>query len=541
MHIIRLAALLLPATACLAQDIIRMDQIVESYASANHFMGSVLLARGSDVLFSKGYGFAELEWKIPNSPQARYRIGSITKQFTAACILLLEERGKLNTGDPVKKYMPDAPAAWDRITIFHLLTHTSGIPNFTEFPEYHSIERFPATPEKLVSLFRNKSLEFQPGEKWSYSNSGYVLLGYILEKVTGQSYAQFLQENILTPLGMLDTGYDSNTAIIPRRAYGYTSGPSGPANAGYIDMSVPFAAGGLYSTPPNLLIWEQGLFGGKILSEASLKKMITPDKNDYACGLEVREPNGRKVIEHGGGIEGFNAMLAYYPADKLTVAVLGNLNGSAPGEIALKLAAVAHGEKVELPSERSQITLPRETLALYVGTYQLLGTKMLITLEGDQLMAKLGLQPSLPIYAESETKFFYKVVDAQIDFEKNDQGVVTALVLHQNGRDRKAPRISSTVELPPERKSVTLSPGILKEFVGTYRLAPGVDIAITLESDQLMLQVTGQPKFSLYAETETRFFLKAVDAQIDFVKGSNGVVTSLILHQNGQDHKAERQ
>ena len=352
---------------CLGQDsavrMQRMEELVQSYASSKQFMGAVLVAREQTILFDKGYGFANLEWNIPNSPTTKFRLGSVTKQFTAASILLLEERGKLKVDDPVKKYMADAPAAWDKVTIFNLLTHTSGIPSFTGFSDYASTEAIATTPEKLVARFRDKPLEFQPGEKWNYSNSGYVLLGYLIEKISGQTYDKFVQENIFTPLGMKDSGYDSNSAIVLRRASGYSPSDKGSVNTGYIDMSIPFSAGSLYSTTEDLLRWEQGLFGGKVLSPASLQKMTTPFKHDYACGLGVSDVKGHKLIEHGGGIEGFNTQLSYYPDDKLTVVVLGNLNGSAPGEIAARMAAVVHGEKVVLPSERKEITVPAKILA----------------------------------------------------------------------------------------------------------------------------------------------------------------------------------
>ncbi len=188
----RILITLLLAGACLAQDVARMEQVIQSYVSGKRFMGTALVAQNGKVLLSKGYGFANAEWDIPNSPSTKFRLGSITKQFTAACILLLEERGKLKIDDPVKKYMPDAPAAWDKITIFHVLTHTSGIPSFTGFPDYRSTEAIATTPEKLVARFRDKPLDFQPGEKWSYSNSGYVLLGYLIEKISGQSYRDFV-------------------------------------------------------------------------------------------------------------------------------------------------------------------------------------------------------------------------------------------------------------------------------------------------------------------------------------------------------------
>src|SRR5580692_11610396 len=230
----RFVLLISIAAASRAQDTARMDQIVQSYVSAKTFMGTVLVARGGEVLLSKGYGMANLEWEIPNSPSTKFRLGSVTKQFTAASILLLQERGKLKVEDPVKKYMPDAPAAWDKITIFHVLTHTSGIPSFTGFADYKQTEPFETTPEKLVALFRDKPLEFAPGEKWNYSNSGYVLLGYLIEKISGQSYASFVKENIFAPLGMKDSGYDSNSQIIHHRAAGYSPGNGGPINTGFI-------------------------------------------------------------------------------------------------------------------------------------------------------------------------------------------------------------------------------------------------------------------------------------------------------------------
>lgn len=433
----RIAIAFLLVTIGLAQDnVSRMEQVVRSYVDGKRFMGSVLVARDGKVILSEGYGAANLEWHVPNSPASKFRLGSVTKQFTAASILLLAERGKLKVEDPVKKYMPDAPAAWDKITIFHLLTHTSGIPSFTGFPDYHSTEALAITPEQLVARFREKPLEFQPGEKWNYSNSGYVLLGYLVEKISQQSYIQFVQENIFNPLGMKDSGYDSNSAVILHRASGYEPGDKGPKNAGYIDMSIPFSAGALYSTTEDLLRWEQGLMGGKVLSAASLQKMTTPFKSDYAFGLAVHATNGHKVIEHGGGIEGFNTMLAYYPEDKLTVVVLANLNGGAPEAIAGKLAAVARGEAVVLPSERKEVTVPPAVLEKYVGTYELTPNfDIVMTLEGGQLMTQASGQPKFPLYAESETKFFLKVVEAEVEFVKNEKGDVTHIILHQGGRD----------------------------------------------------------------------------------------------------------
>lgn len=317
----------------------RMDKAAKAYA----FMGSVLVARGEKVLFSKGYGFANMEWQIPNAPSTKFRLGSVTKQFTAASILILEDRGKLKTSDRVKKYLPDAPAAWDQITIYNLLTHTSGIPEFVSLPDYPKLKLSGSTSIQSYTRFRDKGLDFQPGERFAYSNSNYLLLGYLIEQISGESYEEFLKRNVLTPLGMNDTGHDSH-ALIPRRASGYSAHLEGMVNADYIDMTVPQAAGALYSTTEDLLRWEQGLFGGKLLSAASLKKMTTPFKETYARGLIVRTMKERTMIAHAGGIDGFEAFLAYYPEDRLTVVVLANLNGSLPWLLARELASIAHEE-----------------------------------------------------------------------------------------------------------------------------------------------------------------------------------------------------
>ena len=424
---------------CSAQDnTARMEEIIHSYVSEKQFMGTVLVARDKTVILDKAYGFANLEWSIQNTPTTKFRLGSVTKQFTAASIFLLQERGKLKIDDPVKKYMPDAPAAWDKITIYHLLTHTSGIPSFTGFPDYHSTEATPTTPEQLVGRFRDKPLEFQPGEKWNYSNSGYVLLGYLIEKISGQTYEKFVQENIFTPLGMKDSGYDSNSEIIVHRASGYTPGKDGVQNAGYIDMTIPLSAGALYSTTEDLLRWEQGLFGGKLLSPASLQKMTTPFLHDYACGLSVTTQNGHKVIDHNGGIEGFNTDLTYYPDEKLTLIALSNLNGPAPEAIVTNIAATIHGEKVVLPTERKETKVPTNILSRYVGDYELAPNFVLtVRLEGDQLITRATGQGDLKFYPESETLFFTKDIDAELEFVKNEKGEVTHLILHQSGHDTK--------------------------------------------------------------------------------------------------------
>ena len=215
------------------------------------------------------------------------------------------------------------------------------IPSLTQFPEYPEFKLLPATMEKTLALIRSKPMQFAPGEKYAYSNSGYILLGHVVERASGARYEDFLRENILAPLGMRDTGYDANAAILPHRASGYTARGGPMRNAAHIDMTVPHAAGALYSTTGDLLRWQEALFGGRVLRPESLARMLTPSLEDYGFGVIVRSRNGRRCVEHGGGIDGFNAFMAYYPDRRVAVIVLGNLNGDAPNKLAVDLAEAA--------------------------------------------------------------------------------------------------------------------------------------------------------------------------------------------------------
>lgn len=328
----------------------KMDQYLRILTKQDRFCGTVLVVRDKKVLLRKGYGPANRDWEIPNTPGTRFRIGSITKQFTAAAILLLQERGKLSTRDAIGCYLPDCPAAWKDITIQHLLTHTGGIPDLAIPPEKNAS---PMTVQELIATFKDKPLLYAPGEKGIYCNADYVLLGAIIEKLSGLSYAQFLQENIFTPLEMTNTGYDSSRQVLKGRAAGYICKEDTIIIANYLDMSIPYAAGALYSTVDDLYRWRQALFGGKLLSAKSLDEMLTPtaNSNNYAYGIVVGKQFNRNVVFHGGRITGFNSYLTYYPNEKLTIIFLLNQDiGLDPLEaINRDLAAIVLGEKYTMP------------------------------------------------------------------------------------------------------------------------------------------------------------------------------------------------
>lgn len=526
-----------------AQDLARMDQVVTARTTGPApFMGAVLVAQGSRMLLDKGYGLANMEWRIPASPTTRFRLGSVTKQFTAAAILLLEQEGRLSVSDLVSDKLPDAPAAWAGMTIDHLLTHTSGIPNYTAFPDYERVSIAPVTTRQLVDRFRDSPLDFPPGTEFRYSNSGYAVLGLVIETVSGQSYAEFVQRHIFEKLGMADSGYDSHAAVIEQRASGYAPGPSGLRNAAYLDMSVPHAAGGLFSTTHDLLTWQRALYGGTLLSKASLEKMTTPRLGGYAYGLTVPAGAKRPVVQHGGGINGFATMLAYYPTTETSVVVLSNVVGPAAAAIAADLGALAHGDIVQLPSERTEITLTPEALGAFVGTYQHpSGALMYIRLTDGAFTGQIVGQPQVALFAETPTRFFLKVVDAQIDFVRDAGGAVTHLVLHQNGASIEWTRTGATPPpVPAPRVAITVDRAVLERYPGVYELKPGFDLTVSLGDGGLMAQATGQGAFPLSAESPTRFFFEPASITLEFVSGADGAITHMLFEQGGGKTEARR-
>jgi CubicO group peptidase (beta-lactamase class C family) len=439
-----IALLFLFAVSAAAQDPApKFDEYLSAIAAQQRFTGSVLVARDGKVIFSKGYGLANVELDVPNTPQTKFRLGSITKQFTATAILLLQERGKLSVSDPICKYFDNCPAAWSEVTVHNLLSHTGGIPNFTSFPDYMPKMMMPVTTQEMIARFKDKPLDFKPGEKWDYSNSGYFLLGAIIEKVSGESYESFLQKNIFDPLKLTGTGYDHFDTILKKRATGYSLSKGKTVNSAFLDMTQPYSAGSLYSTVEDLFLWYEALYSGKVLSAKSFEMLTTPVKNNYAYGLGVETKFNRKMIAHGGGINGFATFIARFPEEKLTIVVLRNADYGVPppGKITQDFAAIVFGEKYEIPKPVTEIKVDPKVLDGYLGKYQLMPNFVLtISREGNQLMAQATGQPQLALFAESETTFFPKMVDLKITFVKDETGKVTHLILHQGG-DRQAKKI----------------------------------------------------------------------------------------------------
>ncbi|HZN33747.1 MAG TPA: serine hydrolase [Pirellulaceae bacterium] len=421
------------------------NEFLQAQVAVNRFSGSVLVAKGEQVLLAKGLGLANVEHEIPNTPQTKFRLGSITKQFTAMAILILQEQGKLSVEDLASKHVEGTPEAWKEVTIHHLLTHTSGIPSFTGLPGYRAAMPLPSPAAKTLDRVRELPLEFTPGEKFNYSNSGYVLLGQIIEKVSGKSYGEFLRESIFQPLGLADTGYDSPEKILPHRAAGYRREGDGVANAPYLDMTIPHGAGALYSTATDLHRWSQALASSQLISSGAYEKMFTPGKSNYGYGWIIDKQFGRQRMQHGGGINGFSTFIARYPDEKLCVVVLSNIEGTPAAMVASGLAAIALGEPYELPKERKFVKLDAKILDAYTGEYEIGPNLVLaVTRDGDRLLAQPTGQPKAELHPQSDAQFFVKEVSAEITFVKDDEGQVTHLILKQGERETKAKRIKGT-------------------------------------------------------------------------------------------------
>jgi CubicO group peptidase (beta-lactamase class C family) len=419
----------------------RMMQVVQNYVDNKSFMGDVLIAEGDRIVLKAAYGYADMDWSIPNTIDTKFRIGSLTKQFTAASILLLQERGRLSVNEPIKTYLPDVPDAWSKVTVDNLLTHTSGIPNFTGAPGFNAYERQSHNPEESVALVRGKPLDFEPGTKFYYSNTNYVLLGEIIEHVSGMPYASFLRQNIFIPLGMTKTGVDVDSAILPERAQGYDSTPDGFRRAEPISMTVPFSAGFLYSTVEDLVKWERALFADKVITAASLHSMTTARLGEYGMGLFIRTADGHQLITHDGTIEGFESSLNYYPERQLTIVVLGNVRTDAPQRAAVQLGKVAFGEKVVLNSDRRVVEVEPSILAGYVGHYSAPPFSTTLSVESGHLIATAPNGRKYVLYAQSPSFFFIKEIDVQFEFVRDPgNGKITGFTMTQDGHVKQVKR-----------------------------------------------------------------------------------------------------
>ncbi|QDE81592.1 serine hydrolase domain-containing protein [Myxococcus xanthus] len=361
-----------------------IDKLATKYHEFRQFNGTVLVVGEKGIILKKAYGLANFEWQISATPDTKFRIASITKQFTSMVIMQLVAEGKVGLDDSLSKLLPDyRQDTGSRVTLTHLLNHTSGIPSFTNHPDFVAkASRNPFPAAELIKQLASGDLEFEPGTKYAYNNSGYYLLGAIIERVTGKPYAQVVQERIFDPVGMKNSGYDVSATVLPKRASGYVSTPDGLRNAPYINMDAPFAAGGLYSTVEDLYLWDRALHGDTLLPPALKQRMFTPGLQGYAFGWEVQSAkldDGKTEValqSHRGGVEGFSTIISRSPETKEAVIILSNVRGSNVQGLASGIWSLLRGVKPQAPrrsiSEAVMTALAKGPITEAIATYRTL-------------------------------------------------------------------------------------------------------------------------------------------------------------------------
>jgi CubicO group peptidase (beta-lactamase class C family) len=437
-----------PAAADQEDLVSRIDRYVEPYVRTHNFSGSVLLALKGRVLVSKGYGMANYELDEPNSPQTKYHIASVSKTFTAAAIMILGDRGLLSPGDPVAKIIPGYPNG-DRLTVHHLLVHTSGIPNVNDFPEYEQLSRFPQTPKTLVDIFKGIPLIMTPGERYSYSNSNYNLLAYIIETLSGQGYGEFLARNIFEPLGMTSSGHDGDSsALLKNRAAGYVpAGVSDLENAPFLDWSVKTGNGSLYSTVEDLYRWDRALGSDKILKKSTLDQIFTDHVEGTGYGWFVGRRLDRRVVRMNGRSPGFQAEIQRYIDDDACVIVLGNIYSGTASQMANNLAAILFGEPYEVFSPLDSSGVDESRALPYLGRYKggkdfiRPGAELAVEWKDGHLWLNWGPGYVSALIPLAGGGFLDRLFGGRVVFVKNTAGDIERLVWHL-GQDYPALKLN---------------------------------------------------------------------------------------------------
>ncbi|MBU2940500.1 serine hydrolase [Lacinutrix sp. C3R15] len=546
----------------------QITKLINTYTAYNTFNGSVLIAENGKIMYKKGFGLANMEWDIPNAPNTKHRLGSITKQFTAMLILQLAEAGKIDLQAPITKYLPDYPKAnGNKITTHHLLTHTSGIPNYTSFPDFfQNKSRNPYTPEAFVKEFSEMALDFTPGEKFNYSNSGYFLLGVLVEKISGKSYEQMLQEKIFTPLNMKDSGYDHHETILKNRATGYEPKGNKFVNSEYLDMSIPYAAGSLYATVEDLFLWDQALYTNKLLSKEYMnlffKKHTKAGNGYYSYGWFIgNEPIGNTsetmaTIAHGGGINGFNTYITRATSDQSLIVLLNNTGMAPLNDIAQAIRGIMYNKTYDFPKKSVAKTIYDEIqskgIESAIQKYHSIKSSSDYTLEereintiGYQLLQEEKIDEAVTVFKWNVEAFpgSYNAYDSYAEG-----------LMHQGNKELAIENYKKSLVINPNNQNgidylkklgedvsdyiiedIVVADAVLQSYVGAYQITPEFIITVTKEGSQLKTQATGQPVFNIFPKSDTVFYLKVVEAQLTFNKNEAGDVVSVTLLQGGRE------
>ena len=523
----------------------QFDDIVAQYYNDNNAPGAtVLVAKNGKPIYRKAVGKSNLELDVDMIPENVFMLASITKQFTAVAILMLEEQGKLSLDDPITKFIPDYPTQGKTITVHHLLNHTSGIKSYTSIGDLRRVARQDKTLDELIDYFKNEPMDFNPGDAYSYNNSGYVLLGKIIEVVSAENYADFIHNHIFQPLGMNASQYGSNTKLIKNRAMPYEETDNGYVNASYLSMSLPHAAGALTSTIDDMLKWQNALTSNTLIKASTLQKAINGsnlnngEHIDYGYGLSELTFKGSKGYTHSGGIFGTSTDGIYFIEEDVYVIGLSNCNCNNINGLTAKLAALAIDKPY--PTMKDVIELSEEQLKQWVGAYEFEdGAIRHVYLENGQLKSMRESETNTPfdIFPLSENRFMFENEFIEYIFSKSEDGN-RRVVFSTESQDFKGKETNKP--MPKPRSEIKLSNEILKQYIGTYQLAQNFNVEVTVEGNQIFGQATGQGKFEVFAENETTFFAKVTALKMVFNKNTSGKVESFTLYQGGEETIAKK-
>ncbi|MEH6535624.1 MAG: serine hydrolase [Psychroserpens sp.] len=517
-----------------------LEDQINDYVSSQYTSetpgASVLVAKDGKIIYKNSFGISNFELDVKAETNHVYEIGSITKQFTAVAILMLEEQGKLSVSDEITKFIPDYPTQGKTITIHHLLNHTSGIQSYTGMASFMELARTDMTPTELIGKFKNEPMEFDPGTQFKYNNSGYILLGHIIEVTSGKSYEDFIQANIFDKVGMTSSYYGSMTRLIPNRATGYSQTDSGYRNANYLSLTLPYAAGSLMSTTEDMLKWQNAISANTLIKRSSLEKAIngsildSGDDITYGYGWIKGDINGSQTVEHGGGIFGYTTNGVFLPEENIYVIGLTNCDCGNIGAVVKNVAAMAVGKPLQ--KKEDAITLSEAQLSKWVGAYAYdAGVVRHITLKDNQLYSQREESTNLEIYPMTATNFIFDGGDTAYEFYTEDGNRMVKMkvdgeIIIGKGID-KAP--------PAARAEITLAPEVLVDYIGKYELQPTFHITISVRDNKIYGLATGQGEVELFAEEKDKFYLKVVTADIHFTRNAEGVIESLTLFQGGQE------
>ena len=420
----------------------KVDDYIEAYMQMNQFCGSVLIANNGNVLVSKGYGYANYQFNIENTHQTKFRIASLTKGFTSIAIMQLVENNKLKLDDKLMKFISDYPRG-DEITIKHLLSMTSGIPNHTEFDDFDKERRvFSYNILQTIETFKGKPLEFTPGERFKYSNSNYLLLGFIIEHVSDMTYAEYVKQNIFEPLKMQKSGYETPEKIIINMAQGYRFKNNEIENAKFRNMSNAHASGALYSSIEDLYIWARTLYTNKLISKKSLETVFSPVNDNYAFGWGVIDVFNHKMITHSGEIDGFTSNISCFTNEDICVIILSNFEHTPISRINKDLIAIIFDKEYQIPGVVKTINLPEDILQSYTGEYELKpGFVFTVTFNDGRLYCQPTGQPKLELLPVSENEFVLKEVEAKILFLNDLNLTIDKFILNQRAKKISALKI----------------------------------------------------------------------------------------------------